>query len=83
MNVVMTYNLIYNAALMVEEGIGYALCLDRLVNTTGDSALCFRPLKPRLEAHLDIVWKKHPAFSRASEIFLKQLQALLTEDDGE
>lgn len=82
-NVVMTYNLIYNAALMVEEGIGYALCLDRLVNTTGDSALCFRPLKPRLEAHLDIVWKKHPAFSRASEIFLKQLQALLTEDDGE
>lgn len=83
LNVVMTYNLIYNAAIMVQEGIGYALCLDKLVNTTGDSALCFRPLSPRLEAQLYVVWKKHPAFSRASEIFLKQLQAFLTENDGE
>lgn len=83
LNVVMTYNLIYNAAIMVQEGIGYALCLDKLVNTTGDSALCFRLLSPRLEAQLYVVWKKHPAFSRASEIFLKQLQAFLTENDGE
>ena len=47
LNIVMTYNLIYNAAIMVEEGLGYALCIDRLINTTGDSRLCFRPLEPR------------------------------------
>ena len=34
LNIVATYNLIYNAALMVEEGVGYAIALDRLVNTT-------------------------------------------------
>lgn len=44
-----TYNLIYNASLMVEEGMGYAIGLDRLINTTG-SDLCFRPLSPRLTA---------------------------------
>ena len=29
LNIVATYNLVYNASLMVEEGIGYALSLDK------------------------------------------------------
>jgi DNA-binding transcriptional LysR family regulator len=70
LNVVATYNLIYNAALMVDEGVGYALCLDKLVNMTGDSDLCFKPLKPRFEANLNLVWKKHQIFSKAAEMFL-------------
>ncbi|MNJ45195.1 HTH-type transcriptional regulator CysB [compost metagenome] len=73
-NIVATYNLIYNAALMVEEGIGYALCLDKLVNTTSVSGLCFKPLEPRLETSLNIVWKKYQLFSKAAEKFLKGLQ---------
>lgn len=32
---VAAYNLICNAAFLVEHGIGYALCLERLVNTKG------------------------------------------------
>jgi DNA-binding transcriptional LysR family regulator len=52
LNIIITYNLINNAALMVEEGVGYAVCLEKLVNTTGDSNLCFRPLEPRFESHL-------------------------------
>ena len=59
LNVVMTYNLIYNAAHFVKTGFGYAITLDKLVNTTGDSELCFRPLYPTLEAGLCIVWKKY------------------------
>lgn len=74
LNIVATYNLVFNASLMVEEGLGYALCLDRLVNTSEDSNLCFRPLKPKLEAHLDIVWKKYQVFSSAAERFLNRLQ---------
>lgn len=72
LNIVATYNLLYNASLMVEEGIGYALCLDKLVNPTG-SSLCFRPLEPPLEAHLDLVWKKHRMFSKAAELFLNKM----------
>ena len=74
LNVAATYNLIYNASLMVEEGLGYALALDRLVNTTGDSQLCFRPLEPRLEVRLYVVWKKFQIFSKAAAKFLAVLQ---------
>ncbi|MEC0180790.1 LysR family transcriptional regulator [Paenibacillus peoriae] len=74
LNVVATYNLAYNAAIMVEEGIGYAITLDKIVNTSSDSNLCFRPLEPRLESGLDIVWKKHQVFSVAAELFLKEIQ---------
>ena len=74
LNIVATYNLVYNASLMVEEGLGYALCLDKLVNTSESSRLCFRPLKPRMEAHLDIVWKKYQVFSGAADRFLKNVQ---------
>lgn len=74
-NIVATYNLVYNASLMVDEGAGYALCLDKLINTTGNSNLCFRPLEPRLEAHLNIVWKKYQVFSKATKKFLNKLQS--------
>ena len=74
LNIVATYNLVYNASLMVDEGFGLALCLDKLVNTSGDSNLCFRPLEPGLKAHLNIVWKKYQVFSKATELFLERLQ---------
>ena len=78
-NVVATYNLIYNAALMVASGFGYAVTLDKLVN--GSSELCFRPLAPKLEARLSIVWKKHRGFSKATELFLQKLRRLIHPDD--
>ena len=85
LHTVATYNLIYNASLMVDEGMGYAFTLDKLVNTTG-SNLCFRPLKPRLELGMYLVWKKSQIFSRAAELFLEGLDAQLaagTEENGE
>lgn len=69
-----TYNLLFNAALMVEENIGYALCLDKLINTSGNSVLCFKPFKPRLKANLNIIWKKHQVFTQAAVLFLEQIR---------
>ena len=73
LNVVATYNLIYNASLMVDEGLGYAFALDKLINTTA-SRLCFCPLEPRLELTMSLVWKKDQVFSRAAEAFLHAVQ---------
>lgn len=75
---VATYNLIYNASLMVDEGMGYAFALDRLVNTTG-SGLCFRLLKPRLELGMYLVWKKDRLFSKAAKLLLEELQKQLPQ----
>lgn len=77
LNIVATYNLVYNASLMVDEGLGYVLTLDKLVNTAGKSNFCFIPLKPKLEANLYIVWKKYQVFSKATEKFIDVLQSLL------
>ena len=74
LNIVATYDLIYNAAQFVKKGFGYVIALDKLINTTGDSNLCFKPLFPTLEAELCIVWKKYQVLSRASSAFLQQLQ---------
>ena len=79
LNTVATYNLIYNASLMVDEGMGYAFTLDKLVNTIG-SNLCFRPLQPRLELGMHLVWKKSQVFSKAAGLFLDCLQAYLASD---
>ena len=73
LHTVATYNLIYNASLMVDEGMGYAFTLDKLVNTTG-SNLCFRPLHPKFELGMHLVWKKSQVFSRAAELFLTRLK---------
>ena len=73
LHIVTTYNLLYNASLMVEEGMGYALCLDKIIRTSG-GPLCFRPLEPKLEVGLNIVWKKNQIFSKAAAKFLEYLQ---------
>lgn len=74
LNIIATYDLVYNASQFVKQGFGYVIALDKLINTTGDSDLCFRPLYPTLEAGLCIVWKKYQVFSKASNAFLQQLQ---------
>lgn len=74
LNIVATYDLLYNASRFVKMGFGYAIALDKLINTSGDSDLCFRPLSPVLEAGLCIVWKKYQVFSRAAEQFLGKIQ---------
>lgn len=76
LNIITTYNLIFNASLMVEAGLGYALCLDNLVYTGPGSSLCFRPLQPQQPAHVYLIWKKQQLFSKAATLFLEELQKL-------
>ncbi|MCM1329890.1 MAG: LysR family transcriptional regulator [Ruminococcus sp.] len=74
LNIAATYNLPFNGSLMVEEGIGYAICFDKIINVSGDSKLCFRPLKPQFEASMSIVWKKYRVISKAAGKFLEKLK---------
>lgn len=76
LNIIAHYNLVYNASLMVDEGLGYALCLDKIINITNTN-LCFKPFHPKLEIGMNIVWKKHQILSKASEKFLEILKEIL------
>lgn len=74
LEVIATYNLLFNASLLVEEGLGYAIGLDKIINTSDNSILCFRPLSPKREEGMSIVWKKYQMFSKASEKFMEKLK---------
>ena len=74
LNVIATYNLIYNAAIFVEEGLGSAITLKHLVNTSGKSKLVFVPFTPIRTSGLVVVWKKNPVFSKPAAAFLQSLK---------
>ena len=71
-HIVATYNLIYNATHLVEQGIGYAFCLDGLVDARRRS-LTFRPFTPPIEVDIVAVTKKYQPFSPAAKVFLERL----------
>ena len=78
LNIIATFNLITTPSMMVDAGIGMAFTFNHLVNTTGESNLCFKPLEPEINAELYIVWKKYEMFTKAAELFLKQLAEEVT-----
>lgn len=77
LNIVSTYNLIFNAAIMVKEGLGYAITLDKLVNFNDETNLCFKPLYPKLETGVVVVWKKHQMFSPAVSKFIEKIKSYI------
>lgn len=68
-----SFRLSYNASLFAKERLGYLLTFDKLIDTSAGSGLVFRPLAPKLETKLYLVWKKHPAFSPIAERFLSRI----------
>ena len=77
LNVIATYNLVYNASLLVEDGLGYAICFDKLINTTGDSPLCMRPLVPPIKTAGYLIWKKYQVFSPAVQMFIERIRDMI------
>ncbi len=73
MNIIATYNLVFNATLLAEQRIGYVITLDKLVDIM-DNNVCFKPFSPVLESGLNIVWKKHQVFSPAAKLFLNAVR---------
>ncbi len=69
-----SFRLSYNASLFVREGLGCLLTLDRLIDTSPESGLVFRPLTPRLEERLYLIWRKHQVFTPIAERLLAALR---------
>lgn len=82
LEIIATYNLLFNASLMVEEGLGYAIGFDKIINTSESSSLCFRPLTPKREAGMSLIWKKYQIFSKASEKFMEEIKKTLTKNQA-
>ena len=77
-SIIATYNLIYNASLLVEDGLGYAVCFEKLINTTGSSKLCIRPILPQMETAGYLIWKKYQVFSPAVQMFIDGIRETIS-----
>lgn len=69
-----TFQLAYNGAVFASEDLGILLTFEKLVDTSADSSLTFKPLSPVLENKMYLVWKKHQIFSPIAERFLNKIQ---------
>lgn len=69
-----SFRLSYNGSIFAKEGLGYLLTFDQLVDTSEGSNLVFRPLTPKLETKLYIVWNRYQTLTPIAERFLEQLQ---------
>lgn len=76
LNIAATYTLLYNASLLAEEGVGYVLCFDGLINLTEDSPLVFRPLDPLKTCRVFFIWKKHQVFSEAARLLKERILSI-------
>ncbi|MEE0509671.1 MAG: LysR family transcriptional regulator [Peptococcaceae bacterium] len=74
LNIVATFNLPYNGAVLVRAGLGIMLCFDNLIDTSDTSDLCFRPLTPRLESEGNIIWKKYQVFNPVAQALLDYMK---------
>ena len=77
LNIVATYDLIFNASILVREGLGYALGFDKLVNTGAESALCFRPIEPLFTSPMRLIWRKEQRLSKAAQLFLDKVRHIV------
>lgn len=72
-----TTNLAYNGSVFVKEGLGLMLCFEHLISASEANGLVFRPLEPRLENRLYLIWKKYQVFSPIAQ---RLLDAILKEN---
>ena len=76
LDIVATYNLLYNAAALAKAGVGYVISLEGIVDTSRESGLAYRPLEPALTADIFLAWKRYQTFSPAAEAFLTKAREL-------
>ena len=79
LNIMATFNLSNNGAIFVKEGLGICLTFNRLIETTADSILCFRPIIPELHTKMYVIWKKYQVFTPVSQLLLDELKTVMNK----
>lgn len=75
LNIAATHNLLHNGAMLVDEGMGCAVCLEGVVDVSGTRPLRFVPFSEQPDIRASVIWKKYRVFSRAAERFLAELRS--------
>lgn len=76
-NFIANFNVVNNATLLVERGLGYLLVIEGATQYHHNPALCFRPMKHAPKMRCLTVWKKYQPSSRAVSRFLEEVAMLV------
>lgn len=77
LNIVGTFNLLYNAYILASAGVGHVLALRGVINPSPASGLLWLPLHPKLECDIVVAWNRSRNLSPAAN----RLIALLKEEE--
>ena len=78
-NIISTFNLLYNASIMVEEGLGIALTIEKIAYNSQESNVKFVPLYPTLETGTVLAWKKQQVNTITKTKFIEHLKSTLND----
>lgn len=65
-------NLAYNGSIFVKEGLGLMLSFEHLIQPCEENGLVFRPLEPKLENKMYLIWKKYQVFSPIAQRLMEE-----------
>lgn len=82
MNVYATYNLLYNAAMLVDCEVGAAITIEGALKLYHNPNIIFKPFYPELAVTSTMVWKKHQPQTRAVSTFLEYVREKLNKDES-
>lgn len=79
LHIPLSYTLLSNAVLLVEQGLGSAFCLDGALAIHSSPDLQFIPIIPEHTTHSLLIWKKNRLFSTAVSLFIQEINMLRSE----
>lgn len=79
LNIIGTYNLLYNASLMVKEDSVYAITIDKLLKD--DNKVVFKKFEPELTSNIYFARKKYQVLSKAGQLFLDELSKKIENEN--
>lgn len=75
LKVVATYSLLSNAVLLVEHGLGVAVCMDGAIGVRGSEQCVFVPLTPARTQQSLLAWRRGRVLGPAAEAFRAMVSA--------
>lgn len=79
-NLVGSYNLIYNASVLIQAGFCSTISFDKLANTSSESDLCFIPLDPPVKSEAVLAWRKDFRLSKQAQLLLDEIKKELNSN---
>ena len=76
LSIPLSYTLLSNAVLLVEEGLGCAFCLDGALAIHSSPNLRFIPIHPEHTTRSVLIWKKNHLFSPVTSLFIQEINML-------